>query len=88
MMCHPSPVLPLLNVGTSMQVVRKPINELTAEEVDVVLLPEVSLGVFLPHIRAATSARMDEDCRTAQSLVSPLRGYRRIQSLYSDTTQT
>lgn len=54
-----------------MQVVRKPINELTAEEVDVVLLPEVSLGVFLSHIRAATGARMDEDCRTAQSFVSP-----------------
>ena len=56
-------------MGTSTQVIQKSINELTAEEVDAVLLPEVSLRVFLPHVWTATGAGMDEDCRIAPNIL-------------------
>ena len=67
---HPLPLLPLLNVGTSTQVIQKSINELTAKEVDAVLLPEVALRVFLPHVWTATGAGMDEDCRDSTTHTS------------------
>ena len=72
---HPLPLLPLLDVGTSTQVIQKSINELTAEEVDAVLLPEVALRVFLPHVWTATGARMDEDYRDSTTHTSGVPTY-------------